>query len=546
MSNVKNLLKNWKQNKGNGDKNKIETTDLRKEKINVGDKEDNLPIINADTVKKQSEGYNLVCEFVNLHHHDEYSLRSALGNNKEAIKLVKKYNQTHYAVTNYGEVTGWVNQYFTCIDNGVVPILGIEAFVTNYRISYTNEKNKDIYDVEYFGADKYWKKPKKELSPDEKSEVPIANHLLLYARNMDGYFNIIKCHNDAQLNGFNKKPRMTDKMLSEHGNGIFCIMPCLTGEISGLLDAGEEERAKKKCDLYMNIFDRFYLELLIMEDEQYIEYNENIIKFAQKYNIPMVVGINSHYLNTEDSGAFEILMAMKSKAVSSYDNNVDIVKDMSYKSYEEVCDIFERFYKNDVFTQTVFDECVNNVRDFCSAINTLPIDTTPKLPKFKNAHEAIRQKALEGMRQKGLLDKQEYMDRLEYELDNIIRAGFADYFLFLEDIVVWCRENNVLVGSGRGCFTPFSRVRMADGFYKFIGDINIGDKVISGEGNKKEVEAVFEYDIDEEIVDIELEDGRIISCTIDHKIKVLRDNKKQWIKAIEIKETDYIVEITDI
>jgi hypothetical protein len=219
---------------------------------------------------------------------------------------------------------------------------------------------------------------------------------------------------------------------------------------------------------------------------------------------------------------------------------------MHLRSLEDVQELYEQVYKSEAFPQEVFDAGVENVKGICSRITPLEVDRSPKMPKFPNANEEIRRKAFAGLKKLHLDGKQNYVDRLEYELDNVIRAGFADYFLFLEDMIAWCRKNDVLVGPGRGCFKPETRVRMADGMFKSICDVKAGDMVMSGSGKEREVEQQFVYDVDEETIEIELEDGRTVECTLDHKFKVNREGEHVWVQAKDLLEDDELVELVDV
>ena len=140
--------------------------------------------------------------------------------------------------------------------------------------------------------------------------------------------------------------------------------------------------------------------------------------------------------------------------------DIDTCPEMCMLNLEGVRKRYEEVYgKSVIFTKRAFEEALDNALTLAASFKTLAIDTSPKMPKFPNCQEIIKQKAFEGLeicyakstvRHKKIADKQAYVDRLEYELDNVIRAGFGDYFLFLEDMCSWCHQNGVLLGPGRG------------------------------------------------------------------------------------------------
>ena len=390
--------------------------------------------------------------FVNLHHHDEYSLRTALGNVKDGVQLAKARGLSHYAVSNYGELSGWVSQYFACLDSDITPILGIEVSVNDFRVINSEKKEKVISAVSYDGVDGTWKKELKDLSQDEKDSIRPSNNLLLYAHNIEGYYNIIKCHNNSQLEGFYEKPRVSNRFLSENGKGIIAVSPCPSGKILKSLMAGKKQEAKETYELYKQIFDSFYLELTLADDERYVMYNQKLVEFAEEVGAPLIIGLNSHYLNDDDEEYYEMLLKIGPKGGGANVHLTDKVQGRYYRSYDDVLELYHRMYSG-VFSQAVFDKCMDNVKVICQQIGPLELDTTPQLPRFPDAEKVLREKSKEGLKKRGKDDDKKYIERLEYELDNVIRAGFADYFLFLDDITIWCENNGVLQGPGRGSAT---------------------------------------------------------------------------------------------
>ena len=483
-------------------------------------------------------------DFINLHHHDNFSLRCSLGNIDDAIKKIKEYNQPTLAVTNYNELSGWVQQYFSCRKNNIKPILAVQMMVSNYRVFY-QENSKLIDHIDFCGANKQQSFKIEDMTEEQKVAVGVNWHLLLYAKNEEGYYNIIKIHNDAQLHGIYEHPRTTNEFISKHGKGVVCVIPSVNGEVINDIENDREKFAIVKYRGYKNIFEEVYLELTIAEDDYYIEENNKVIQFAKKYNIPCVISINSHYINKDDEDALKALMSIKKGG--DVRKEVNVCSNMSFKSTEEIYELFERKFKNDIFTFEVFEEALNNNHKLTDSIDDFELNTDIKMPKYPNAEEVLRQKAWEGLRNRGKADDPRYVQRLKYELDNVIKAGFADYFLFLEDVCRYCHENGIKTGTGRGCFTPNMRVKMGNGLYKYIKDVNVGDIVVSGQGNKQVVQDKYCYKVDEDIVELQLQDGRIIELTKDHQVKVNRNGVINWIKAIDINlQSDLIVQICDL
>ena len=474
--------------------------------------------------------------FCDMLHKDEFSVRNGIGNTEDIIPLLKERNQTHFALANYGEVSNWVNQYFNCIKNNIIPILGMETHVNNHKVT---GEGKDIFVENVFEG---WNKSVNDMNEDEKSLVQIDFNLALFAVNMEGYYNIIKIHNDAQINGFTDKPKTNDKFLQSHGKGVIAVLPTPFSEISTLIFNGYWKQAKSKLEFYESIFDEVYFAITLVDEKEYSEFNNAVIKFCEKYKAKMIPVLNSHYVYPQDESLLNTMNKMQ-KIKSGVKFEVDLLPKMYYRNQEEVYELWKTHFEDDVFTEKVFAKINLNLSRLLSKFDVLPLDTSPKTPHFENCEQILREKCIEGLKARGFENNQEYIDRMEYELENIVKAGFADYFVLLEDLCTWCWNNGVHTGTGRGCFLPNSRVLMSDGFYKYIQDVKIGDKVFSGEGNIRDVNDVYCYEVDEEVIELELNDGRIINCTLDHEIKIMRNGNELWEKAINITPNDEIVEL---
>jgi hypothetical protein len=157
--------------------------------------------------------------------------------------------------------------------------------------------------------------------------------------------------------------------------------------------------------------------------------------------------------------------------------------------------------------------------------------------------EIMYELARKGLRDKGIVNyenKEEYFNRTKYELDILDELGFTDYILLNWDILNYCHKNNIPTGAGRGCFTPDSLVTLYDGSKKEIKNVKIGDIVLDHENNPQKVIDTLNYEIDEDILEIEFKDGRIVRCTSDHEFYT---ENRGWIKACSLNEEDDIREI---
>jgi len=369
--------------------------------------------------------------FVNLHHHDEFSIRDGLGKIEDLVKLLQSRDQTICAVTNHGAIGGWIKQYNQCRKAGIKPLFGIEAYINNYR-----------------GDD-----------PEERKLHRSNFHLVMLARNLEGFYNIIKIHNEAQLNGFYYRPRCNHKTITENGKGIIGTSACFSGEIPQALLKDDFAKAKEIYELYKEAFDEFYIELTMIEWDDQVEMNRKLIQFAKQVGAPLIVTLDSHYLYPEFADTHDILLLIrdgktvldkveKPEEVWQFD-----VRNLYYREEKDVWQLWEEKYKDAVFTKDILTDAIENTRRIAVKIDNIKLDSAFKLPKlYKNADEELKAHAREGLKRLALNSIPKYNERLEYELEVITKLGFAGYFLVVEKIVKDTKEKfgEWSVGYGRG------------------------------------------------------------------------------------------------
>ena len=477
--------------------------------------------------------------FVALHHHDEFSIKDGLGTVEQLVKLLKAQRRSFCCVTNHGGVGGWIKQYNACRKAGIKAVFGCEIYRSDYR-----------------GDDM-----------EEKKKHRSANHLLLIARTMEGFENIIKIHNDAQINGFYYTPRVNREALEKWGKGIVGSSACLASDIPQFLLNGEKDKAIEAYQFYSRVFDRFYIELQLIEYGVQQDMNRLLIQFAREVGAPLLVTYDSHYLEPEHAETHDVLMCVRQhKTLSDEegDESADVwnfdVRNLYYRNLEQIIELFENGFvekdgtvrppfKDDIFTEDVLWEALHNTRNLAIEAEDIKLDSTIKLPKlYENGEDILGEKVNIGFIARGLDKKeniQEYLDRARYEFDVITKLGWTDYFLIVEEIVSYSKSKfgEFSVGYGRGCFHPSMRVTMANGFPKFIGDVKKGDVVISHDGSPCGVTNTLQYDVSEELIEIETDDGRIIVCTKDHRILVKSGSKTLWKKASDLRDGDDLVTV---
>ena len=483
--------------------------------------------------------------FVDFGRKTQYSVKNAIGDTKSSMPILKERGQKWFAVSDYGECSGWVSQYFSCKKEGIVPILGMETFVNNYDFIQNGKSSDDVI-VKKYGEHDEWEKNVIQVGDEELDWSQIDFPIDIFARTIDGYYNIIQIHNWANINHVGARARTTDAFLKKHGKGIVALMPTPYSEFSSCVFNGEYSMALKKYKFYQSVFDDVYVEIPILEDEDYRAINGSIVRFCLRHGILMVPVVNAHYDESGDQEAFTIYRKCGDKSAGGMRYEVDYADGMYMKTREEVWDTFKKYHESIDFTEDVMRDMMLSLDALCFSFKTLDIDTSPKTPHFENSSEILKEHANAGFVKYGF-DKMGdvYKERLDYELDNRCRAGFADYFLLIEQMFDWHVNKMHRIGSvGRGCFAPWVRVRMADGSLKCIETIRKGDMVLSGKGNLREVMEVYSYDVEHEKmsnIGIDNDENSYFACTIDHKIRAIKYGYEVWVEAGELKAGDEVV-----
>jgi len=359
-------------------------------------------------------------KFTHLHVHSHYSLLDGLPKIDELLDYVKELGMDSVALTDHGVLYGAVEFYKKAKERGIKPIIGCEVYVAQERM---NQKRPNIDDKRY--------------------------HLVLLAKNEEGYKNLVKLITKAHLEGFYYKPRIDDKLLAKHSKGLIAMTACLAGRIPRLIVAKKFEEAEKLAQKYQEIFgkDNFYLEIQHHPNiPGQKTTNNELINISKKYGIPLVATNDTHYLKSEDAEAQDILMLINTGANLNDPERITIKSDdFSLKSPKEMEQAFKHVPEAIENTQKIADVC--NLE--------LELGKT-KLPYFEVPNNKTPDEYLEKLCKQGLKKRfkdklnKEITDRLSYELSVIKQTGFASYFLIVQDFVNWAKSQRIIVGPGRG------------------------------------------------------------------------------------------------
>ncbi|GIW67390.1 MAG: DNA-directed DNA polymerase [Candidatus Parcubacteria bacterium] len=355
-------------------------------------------------------------EFVHLHVHSHYSLLDGMSKIDDLLKRALELNFKALALTDHGTLAGAIEFYKKAKKIGIKPIIGCEVYLA----------------------------PRTRF--DKTAKIDSKNyHLTLLAQNEKGYKNLLKLVTKAWLEGFYYKPRIDKELLKQYSQGLICLSGCPSSEISKALLSNNYELAKKLAFEYLEIFgkDNFYLEVDYhpkIEDSSKLK--PLLIKLAEETKIPLVVTYDSHYPYSEDASIHDVFLAIQTgKDLDEEERLTMRQDDFSLASAEIIYGLNKDIPQAIKNTLEVAEKCNLEIE-----LGKLKL---PKYPIDENEMIYLRKLCEVGISKRNL-NKDEIKDRLDYELRIIEQTGFAGYFLIVQDIVNFAKENNLAVGPGRG------------------------------------------------------------------------------------------------
>jgi len=521
-----------------GDKLNIENLDLRTEQEkSLNEKKTESRTVDVDTsIKSYSNDDNSYRPLAHLHLHTFHSILDGCGSIDNYVKLAKEYNHPAMAITDHGTLSGLFEFQKKLKRGGIKPILGIEAYV--------NDNMGEMEEKKYEGGNA---------------------HQILLIMNKTGFVNANQLVYRSFTEGFYRRGRMRTDWIVDKSEGLFGTTACIGNMVAKLFFQKSPQEAEKYFVRLRDAFgENFAAEIHLNELKDQYYFNAFLIEMANKHGVPIVIGTDVHYAYPEDVALQDTLIAVNQKKDLSNSFKLD-ARHLYYQSSKDLHMFNTRFGYN--YPAEFIDSCMDNslwVANKCNFEMETGVDKYPKFepPKdvldyFKtdNVRDIMTKLAFGKLKQKFKkyketkvveLDKEkemEYARRLQYEIDVIDDKGMLDYFLVNWEIIRDYRSKGYEIGPARGCFVPGSRVKMIDGMYAPIDTIEVCDIVIDAFGDARKVIDVLEYDIEEDILELEFDDGRIIECTFDHEI--LTENRG-WIQAKDLTYDDEIVDITKI
>jgi DNA polymerase-3 subunit alpha len=357
--------------------------------------------------------------FVHLHVHTEYSLLDGASRVKKAVARAAELDMPALAITDHGVMYGVVDFYKAAKKSGIKPVIGCEVYVSP-RGRFDREPRKDSK----------------------------QHHLVLLARDQEGYKNLMELVSRGYSEGFYYKPRVDHELLSKYNKGLIALSACIAGEIPMALLENRDEDAMRLVSFYRETFgsENFFLELQDHGIPEQKAVNPRLIQLARDTGTPLVVTNDMHYINREDAHPHDVLLCIQTGKTMDDEKRMRFSTQEFYlKTGEEMGALFPD--QPEVVENTVQIAEMCNV-DFDFSKTYLPGYEIPK-PHDDNSY--LREICLQGATARyGDVLTREVADRLDYELGVIAQMGYASYFLIVWDFIKYAHENDILVGPGRG------------------------------------------------------------------------------------------------
>ena len=360
--------------------------------------------------------------FTHLHVHTEYSLLDGAARIKDIVSRAKELGMTSLAITDHGVMFGVIDFYRECNKQGIKPVIGCEVY-TAARTLFDKNSEKDKH----------------------------MGHLVLLAKNNEGYRNLMKIVSEGYRHGFYYKPRIDKNVLRQYSDGIIALSACLAGDVQNRLLNGDYDGAKREALEMLDIFGdgNYYLELQDQGLEEEARILPDMKRLHEETGIPFVATNDVHYVRREDAEAQDVLMCIQTASTIDEENRMRFPNDQFYlKSEDEMRKIFANIPEAIDNTVRIAEQC-----DVTFTFGEL------HLPEFIAPDGLTNTQYLRQLCEKGLAERYpeaspqertELQQRLDYELGTIEKMGYVEYFLIVWDFINYAKQNGIMVGPGRG------------------------------------------------------------------------------------------------
>ncbi|MGH9764092.1 MAG: DNA polymerase III subunit alpha, partial [Blastocatellia bacterium] len=369
-------------------------------------------------------------DFVHLHLHSDFSLLDGAIQTKQLAKKAKELDVRAVAVTDHGNMYGGLSFYNQMKGSGIKPIIGMEAYIAKGKHTDRGGDNTERG----------------------------MNHIILLAKDLEGYHNLVKLTSLSFRDGYYYKPRIDKELLAENSKGLMALSACVSGVPSSLLITDKFDEAGRKAKEFEEILGKgnYYLEIqnhgLEEETKKVIP---GMLELSRKTGIPLVATNDCHYLNKDDWRAHDILICIGAGKTVSESKRIKYAEaEFYFRTPEEMWGIFGDVAPEALLATVEIAEKCNLELPF--GTNHLPVY---RVPDGETAESYFTRLARQGLEERweSLKDRparnhgrDDYNERLESEIKTIIQMGFAGYFLIVWDFIAYAKKNGIPVGPGRG------------------------------------------------------------------------------------------------
>lgn len=503
--------------------------------------------------------------------HTSASNLDGAAKGSQLVQRAKDYGHKALAITDHGSPVGLFSHYNLCKKAGIRPILGLEFYITNDLTSRVPNKNRILDDKDY--------------------------HQSIFIKDKEGYKNFNYLTYVSYTDGYYYKPRIDFDLLFSKSKGLAATSSCMASKINQLLTA---DRIKEAEDLFLKFRacfgDDFYGEIQFNELNDKVQYgidqrsnNKFIIDMCEKYDVPVMIGGDVHYLDNGDAELQDAIINSKRQAKEGEEGFQIHARHLYYHGVDDYYDFNKKFGYN--YETSFLERCFENSVKFSEKF-TFEFETGKyHLPKIKMEAGMTSDEYIEKVTWDGLIKNieverkyfpdeytNEDIDRLEkqteYELDVFKNMGLSDYMLIVYDIIKFEKENNLYVAAGRGsaggsvvawalgitglnplkhgllferfvnpnrkCVLSGQNILMRDESYKLIDKLLLSDCVATPNNKGTLVEIIERYTDNEIMIEIETDEGNFY-FTENHIIPILRNGIEIEIKAGNLIESDILL-----
>ncbi len=364
--------------------------------------------------------------FVHLHNHTHYSILDAVTSPQELVDAAVNDGHPAVALTDHGVMYGVYEFYKLAVAKNIKPILGVEAYMANGSRFDRVQTNKAEKKKNYF-------------------------HILLHAKDEQGYKNLMKLTSLGFTEGFYYKPRIDKELLEKYKEGIICSSACMGGVINAFIVDGQIEKAYSEAKYYQDLFgDDFYIEIqnhFLKNDPLILEHAP---KIAKELGIKIIATNDIHYISKDFAIPHNILLLIRDGVKTDEQTNISDLKygtaEYYFKSSQEMQELFKEFPEAISNTLEIADKC-----DFRYTKHTVyPEFPIPPSSNAADLNDYLRELVYKGLNKRFDDLTEQISDRIEYELNVITNMGFPGYFLIVSNFIDAARELGVSVGPGRG------------------------------------------------------------------------------------------------